>query len=135
MVERLTPPRVSQKRVLVLAKAKSSDREKQNTRPLHPACSAVLVWLDIAKFVRDGMTKRINTVSPVSILQHAFVISGHDFAHRRSRANGGDHGALLGRELFGGCEDAFGVSSRKESDAAAVGQHPVPGRDRDVPDL
>jgi hypothetical protein len=44
---------------LVLAKTKGSDREKQNTRPLHPACSAVLVWLDIAKFVRDGMTKRV----------------------------------------------------------------------------
>jgi hypothetical protein len=48
---------------LVLAKAKGSDREKQNTRPLHPACSAVLVWLDIAKFVRDGMTKMWGTFS------------------------------------------------------------------------
>src|SRR5580765_7250713 len=59
MVERLRPPSVSQKRVLVLAKAKGSDRKKKNTQPLHPACGDVLVRLDTAQFVRDRMTNRV----------------------------------------------------------------------------
>lgn len=62
MVERLRPPSVSQKRVLVLAKAKGSDRKKKNTQPLHPACGDVLVRLDTAQFVRDRMTNRTSSL-------------------------------------------------------------------------
>ena len=36
--------------------AKDSGRKDKNTRPLRPARSTVFVWLDIAQFVRDGMT-------------------------------------------------------------------------------
>ena len=40
-----------------LVLAKGSGKKDKNTRLLHLACSSVLVWLDIAQFVRDGMTK------------------------------------------------------------------------------
>ena len=39
-----------------LVLAKDSGRKDKSTLPLHPACSSVLVWLDTAQFVRDGMT-------------------------------------------------------------------------------
>src|ERR1700690_2771793 len=41
---------------LVLAKAKGSNRKNKNTPPRRLVRSTVLVWLDIAQFVRDGMT-------------------------------------------------------------------------------
>jgi hypothetical protein len=39
-----------------LVLAKGSGKKDQNSRLLHLACSSALVWLDIAQFVRDGMT-------------------------------------------------------------------------------
>jgi hypothetical protein len=41
---------------LVLAKAKGSDRKNKNTLPRRLFRSDLFVWLDIAQFVRDGMT-------------------------------------------------------------------------------
>ena len=40
-----------------LVLAKGPGKKNKNTRLLHLACSSVLVWLDTAQFVRDGLTQ------------------------------------------------------------------------------
>jgi hypothetical protein len=76
---------ISRVRVLVLAKAKGSGSKKQNTLPLRLVRSAVLVCLDIAKFVRDGMTARLKRPQGGAAARAQSQISDGEFQNQKQK--------------------------------------------------